>query len=303
MNAMVKNKLLLAAIGLAIASLFWLVPLVLRGIRDADAAKRQNNDLIRAEIEDQYNIAGQINIIKTKGTTTVALASSTLELELPILMYHHIRDYNKPKDPIGMKLSVSPKNFSAQLDEISKLGYQTIDFKDLERGDIPPKPIIITFDDGYNDFYSNAYPEISKRKMKAVAFIITGYIGAPAYMTANEIKEMNKNGIEIGSHTVTHPGLAFLKNEKQKQEVDDSKTALQKIISENIVSFCYPYGSFNDATLKYVEEAGYKYAVTTKTGEADTNGPFLMKRVRVPDKANIKNLLKAMRNAPNKNPR
>lgn len=251
--------------------------------------------MLEAEAVAHFPVEHQINYVKStvlsvKQPLTVA---KKIELTaLPILMYHHIRVYKNAKDIVGQRLSVDPAHFAEQLDEIKKLGYQTVTFKDLADGNIPAKPIILTFDDGYRDVYEYAYPELLKRNMTAVFFIITDVIGDPAYMTSAQIQDLSKHDFEIGSHTLTHPGLALLKPDKQKTEIFDSKTKLEKLLGQPVISFCYPYGNYNDETVKLVKEAGYLYATTTKTGEAETQSPFLLKRLRMPDAANTLNLLK-----------
>lgn len=222
--------------------------------------------------------------------------SSTGEKEIlqkiPILMYHHIRDYDDANDKIGTNLSVSPQTFATQLDFLEKRGFTTITFNNIVLDQIPEKPIILTFDDGYDNFYQYAYPELKKRNMFAVAYIITNDIGKDGYMKQTEIKEVSDYGIEIGSHTKSHPDLTKILSGKAKIEIIDSKQILEEIIGKPIVSFCYPSGKFSNETETLVKEAGYRYATTTIGGIADLKSPFELHRYRMNKDTNIVSYLK-----------
>lgn len=213
-------------------------------------------------------------------------------LSISIFMYHHIRSYNNSNDSIGTNLSVAPDKFAAQLDLMQQNGYQTTTFEDLLNGNIPAKPIILTFDDGYKNFYQYAYPELKKRSMKAVSFIITSYIGSDDYMNENEINEIAANGIEIGSHTISHPDLSTLTPDKAQKEIFDSKSTLEKKFGLKVIPFCYPSGKYNNEAINLVREAGYDFAVTTRGGYANFSNPFDLQRERVNSDTNISVYLK-----------
>lgn len=212
-------------------------------------------------------------------------------VSLPIFMYHYIRVVADQSDAIGIGLSVTPERFASQLDTIIQKGYKTITFNDVASGNIPDKSIILTFDDGYQDFYTNAFPELKKRGMTAVVFIITDET-SPNYMTSNEIKELADNGIEVGSHTLTHPDLSSASDQRANNEITQSKSKLEAITGKAIISFCYPSGKHSDSNIKTIETAGYKYATTTKSGRADFNDPFLLNRYRITEDVNIGAYLK-----------
>lgn len=213
-------------------------------------------------------------------------------LRIPILMYHHIRDFNDPTDKIGTNLSVSPTDFVAELDKIKERGYTTITFQDVLKGDVPEKSIILTFDDGYENFYQNAYPELKNRGMTAVSYIIVGDIGKGDYMTSAQIAEIDKYGIEIGSHTLSHPDLSTATETRATREVTDSKAQLETIVGKPIISFCYPSGKFTDATELIVKNAGYSFAVTTQGGITTFGDTFALNRYRVNNGTSIDNWIK-----------
>jgi len=210
---------------------------------------------------------------------------------IPILMYHHIRDYSDPSDKIGTNLSVSPNDFAKELDLIKEKGYTTITFENIKSGNVPEKSIILTFDDGYENFYQNAYPELQKRGMKAVSYIIVNNIGKDTYMTRDQIIEIENGGVEIGSHTLSHPNLVSSPDTKVTSEVKDSKKYLEDIIGKNIISFCYPSGKFSRTTEALINSSGYEFAVTTKRGIATFNDLFALNRFRVNNGTSINSLI------------
>ncbi len=218
---------------------------------------------------------------------TVTISPEKSYLELPIFMYHYIRDYSDPNDQLGINLSVSPNTLAAQLDYIQKQGYTTITFENVKNNSIPKKPIMLTFDDGYLDFYTNAFPQLKARGMKAVVYIITSPPAYGEYLTKNQIRELSDYGIEIGSHTISHRNLATATDEKAIEEITKSKAYLEKIIGKPVISFCYPSGQYNTQTPEIVKNAGYLYAVTTKKSLSSLESPFEISRFKIGDNSNL----------------
>lgn len=212
--------------------------------------------------------------------------------DMPILMYHHIRAYNDQSDKIGYNLSVDPAKFASQLDMILSLGYATVSFNDIASSSFPAKPIILTFDDGYDNFYTNAYPALKARNMKAVVYIITNKLNADGYLTESQIADMIQNGIEVGSHTFSHPDLTTVSEEKAATELSESKSRLETLIGQSINSLCYPLGKANDAVESKAKLAGYQYAVTTQSGVATFSNPLALNRYRVNRDTNISSYIK-----------
>lgn len=206
-------------------------------------------------------------------TQTAALDNTATQhsLEIPIFMYHHIRKYFSPYDDIGNSLSVDPNNFAEQLDYIKTLGYTTITFKDIDAAEtkgatLPEKPIILTFDDGYENFYTAAFPLLRDRGMTAVIYVIANKLDTDTYLTTAELKGINQMGFEVGSHTLTHPDLTTLVQINLTKEIFLSKLKLESITKEPVISFCYPFGKYSYLAEETVKNSGYKYATTTKGG-------------------------------------
>lgn len=208
-------------------------------------------------------------------------------------MYHYIRTNVSPKDVMGIGLSVHPDTLDSQLSTLEKDGYVTTTFSALEKKNIPSKPLIITFDDGYEDAYTQALPLLKKHKMKAVFYIITGFVGTPNYLTWKQLEEMRDAGMEIGAHTVDHKNLSTLPSDKQQKEIDDSITMLQDKLDVTVNSFAYPSGKYNIWSLNILKRAGIPFAVTTQSGIAsDGYYPLQLPRVRVKDATDITSVLK-----------
>ena len=201
-------------------------------------------------------------------------------LEIPIFMYHHV-DYSNPDQKTASYLAVSLKKLQNQLDLIQNLGYTTINFQNIEDGEIPEKAIILTFDDAYEDFYTKAFPELQKRNMTAVIYLPSNKLNREGYMTFAQVKELRGNNIEIGSHSLNHADLGSLDEDNLRKEIFDSKEFLEKLTHQKILSFCYPYGIYNSHIRSLLEESGYKYGLTTKTGHAKFDKPLDLSRHKV----------------------
>lgn len=190
---------------------------------------------------------------------------------VPILMYHRIA-----RVP-GDRNALPPEKFREQLNYLKSHGYHTITLDDLylyyhDKKQLPQKPVLLTFDDGYIDNFFCALPLLQEYRMKATVFPISGWIGKEnkwekfhkaltTTMSWNELKQWHKDGMQIGCHTVNHPFLSQLTNGSLKEEIVDSKDKLEIGLDIEIEYFCYPYGDFNTKTKKAVQDAGYKVAL------------------------------------------
>lgn len=249
-----------------------------------------NNSDNNGQVSENHNLNTNSN--NSVNSSADYLQLTTDAYSMPIIMYHHIRDFNDPEDKIGTNLSLSPSDFSKQLDLIESRGYTTINFQDIIDNKVPNKSVVLTFDDGYENFYQNAYPELKKRGMKAVSFIIVNDVGKEGYMTREQIGEIEQNGIEIGSHTLSHPDLATSSDAKAKKEIANSKAYLEELIVKKVISICYPSGKYSATTESLAESAGYDFAVTTKSGLSTFSDPFALNRYRVNNGTSISNWIK-----------
>ena len=203
----------------------------------------------------------------------------------PILEYHQVTD--APLDPVYEIYNVPPADFNAQLDYLQAEGYTTITLQDFMRvvhgkGELPAKPIVLTFDDGYKDNYSEMLPILEAHKMTAVVYVITNELGKENYLNLDELKDMQRRGLEIGSHTADHLPLTSLDKTFQRRQIRDSKIFLEWSGLETIYSLSYPNGAFNSEIEKILREENYLTAVTGEVGlnTVGTN-PYELYRVHI----------------------
>ncbi len=168
------------------------------------------------------------------------------DVRVPTLMYHAVGD-----DLWGIpSLFVSPAELEKQLQYLSENGYTPIFFEDLAQADQFRHPVLLTFDDGYENNYTDLFPLIQKYNVKVTIFMITGSIGEKNYLTEEQIKEMAASGlVSFQSHTVTHPYLSSLNDESLEYELLQSKKDLAKITGKESFVLCYPTGKYSPASL------------------------------------------------------
>lgn len=206
---------------------------------------------------------------------------------IPILMYHYIGLNPNPKtDHSRDILSTSPTIFTQQMQYLAANHYTPITLNTLyavlnHQAPKPTKPIVLTFDDGYNDFFFNAYPILRSFGFHAVEFIPTGLMGKPAYMTWDQVKDINSSGlIDFEAHTVDHASLPSLPYDKMLWEIKTSKQVLQDQLGHPINFLAYPYGTSNAAVWKATQDSGFVAALGTWEGRANANG-INMPRIRI----------------------
>jgi peptidoglycan/xylan/chitin deacetylase (PgdA/CDA1 family) len=208
-------------------------------------------------------------------------------VSVPILMYHYIRINPDPRDAVGFDLSVTPADFAAQMDWLAANGYHPIDLDDLRGyllggGVLPDRPVVLTFDDGYRDFYTTAYPILRAHGFKAVSYVVPGFFGSGQYVTPDQVVEMDAHGIEIAAHTVSHVDLTAVSPAELWHQVNDSKVILEAVLGHPVLDFCYPYGRYNAAVERAVQTAGFITATTTQPGRVHSAADrFLWSRVRL----------------------
>ena len=224
-------------------------------------------------------------------------------LSVPILMYHRI-DVLRPTLPaITRSLTVDPGDFARQMRWLHAHGYRTVTqaqlFSALERRSrLPAKPVLITFDDGYRDVLAKAAPVLRRLGMKATAYVITSRIsnGDVSFLAWPQLRLLEQDGIEIGSHTVHHSELPGLSDPAALQELIQSRRALEAHLHHPVQWFAYPAGRFDDRSEGLVRQAGYVLAVTTQPGSTqDARQPFALHRYEVLDTTGVRGLASLLR--------
>ncbi|MBI3887522.1 polysaccharide deacetylase family protein [Candidatus Microgenomates bacterium] len=200
---------------------------------------------------------------------------SAISVRIPVVMYHYVENVDRILDPSRAGLAISPQTLESQIKKLKSDGYTFLFVRDVpgiltDPKTIPPKPIVLTFDDGYEDFYLNALPLLKKYNAKATIYVVYNFInkrGNPPYLTADELIKIKDSGlVEIASHTLNHAYLKDLKFETAKKEIFDSKTKLEKLLGTSVPSFAYPYGAFSKESLDLAKAAGYTNAVSVIPG-------------------------------------
>ncbi|MCX6816846.1 MAG: polysaccharide deacetylase family protein [Candidatus Beckwithbacteria bacterium] len=195
-------------------------------------------------------------------------------VKVPILIYHYVEYVKDEGDTIRKSLNITPNIFEKQIQTLLDNSYSFIFIDELAdyldgKVKLAPKPIILTFDDGYEDFYTVVLPILTKHNVKATVYIVPGFLDKLNAMTSKQIQEVANSGlVEIASHTVHHINLKYESAKIAEAEIIDSKNKLEQLIAKRVNNFAYPYGGFNEETIKLLKEAGYRTAVT------DTNGSY-----------------------------
>ena len=205
---------------------------------------------------------------------------------LAVLMYHSVSERPEVGVSPYYRTATSPKVFAEQMALLRAEGWEAVSLKGgLEAlrsgGGAPRKVVALTFDDGFRDFYTAAFPVLRQHGFSATMYLPTAFIGqqpvqfkAHECLTWDEVRELRLAGIEFGSHTVNHPELVRLAWPAVEKELRDSKAEIEQRLGARVTAFAYPY-AFPRAQREFVErfrrllrEAGYESCVTTDIGRA-----------------------------------
>jgi len=216
---------------------------------------------------------------------------------IPILMYHSI------SQPVRLRLRalcVPPVSFAAQVDYLYRNEYTLLNVTQLVhaltgKAALPERPVVLTFDDGYADFYHHALPVLSRYNLPATLYIATGLVGrtnpwdSASMLTWKQIAEISSSGIECGAHTHNHPKLDTLPAAMARNEIKHSKDLLEQHLGQEVSSFCYPYGYYTADVRRLVKEAGFTSACATKyVMSSNTADHFTLERLMVFPNMNIR---------------
>jgi len=195
---------------------------------------------------------------------------------ISILMYHQVGEFSRPAAHRANYCHI--RRFKAQMAWLHHLGYQVIGLQEAVRclrGEqpMPRHGVVLTFDDGFQNFYDHAFPVLKHYGFPATVFLVADLLGKRSEWLAAEnrdvplmdpevIRKLRSEGILFGSHTLSHPRLSRIDRGRMHEEVAISKERLEKVLEEEIDYFCYPYGDFDDAVVDAVREAGYQAALS-----------------------------------------
>ena len=222
------------------------------------------------------------------------------ELSLPILMYHSISEEDESRSHAYFRTCTSLAVFAEQMSCLHRQGYTSCSLSQalnsLGSGTrFATKPVVITFDDGYTDFYRQAFPVLQQYGFSATVFLPTAYIGERPLqfkgrdcLTWAEVRELSNHGIVFASHTVTHPQLHELSTSAVKEEIVSSKQTIEDRIGSAVDSFAYPFAfpqndaAFQNMLRDALRTAGYRNGVCTIVGRGNRDSdPFFLERLPV----------------------
>jgi peptidoglycan/xylan/chitin deacetylase (PgdA/CDA1 family) len=213
---------------------------------------------------------------------------------LPILQYHHVGVRRQPRG--HRTLWVSRRRFEEQMDILARENYRCIALRDalalLAATEAPPRrAAVLTFDDGYENFHEHAWPVLKRYGFQATVFVVTGEIGgvnrwdadgrAPL-MDWTALREISEQGIEVGSHTVSHPRLTEISADEARRELAASRQVLEQNLGAPVLTLAYPFGDWNLQVEALARRAGYRLACSITRGNRHTPSDLLrLKRVPV----------------------
>ncbi len=201
---------------------------------------------------------------------------------ISILMYHQVGKFEEPKTHRSCYCDVD--RFRAQMVFLKYAGYSVVSLEQahaalFENRPLAKRSIVLSFDDGYENFADHALPILQEFGYPSALFAVSGLLGKPArwlsgdhppLLSAGRLRELRSAGVEVGSHTVSHPRLSRLPPERAWQEIAGSKASLEDVLGEEVRFFAYPYGDYNPKVRDLVMSAGYQAAVTCSRGAAGT---------------------------------
>ena len=229
-------------------------------------------------IKSEPQVASNTNKVVSQTPKTVTSVQEDTSKRIPVLMYHGVS--NETWGIAGLFMKVN--DFDKQMKYISE-NFETIFIEDIEKDHSNKKVVALTFDDGYVDFYTNAFPILKKYNLKANLYVILNYKNEK-YLNSNQIKEIADSGlVSVGSHTKSHVSLKELTDEELEEELKGSKEELESMIGKKVKTICYPMGLYNSKVMK-VSAKYYDYGLAIINDVERLNNKFnkyAIKRFRI----------------------
>lgn len=223
------------------------------------------------------------------GALVAATASPMRAAEpsgVPVLMYHLV-DAQVPTDAVGRDLTVEPAAFEAQLRYLRDHKIRTITASELAaaiaRGEHPHDVVVLTFDDGYADAATTAFPLLRKYGARGTFYVSSGFVGTPRHLSWKQMRAMHKGGMEIACHGTDHLDLSTLDRAGQLREAAGCKARFARWLGAKASdTYAYPAGKYDATTFAIMRELGMKAAFTERRGTVrDLASPYDLPRRRV----------------------
>ncbi|HEY9363152.1 MAG TPA: polysaccharide deacetylase family protein [Chitinophagaceae bacterium] len=243
----------------------------------------------------------EASAVDTTQQKTVADAATILaKKQVPVLCYHHIREFMPGESDRMKSYSVTPAAFAAQMKALADSGYQTVlpdqlyDYL-VYGATLPPKPVMLSFDDTDEEQFTIGAAEMKKYGFKGVYFIMTISINRPRYMSKEQLKQLSDDGHVIAGHTWDHHMVTRLKGADWDTQLVKPQHTLEAITGRPVTYFAYPFGIWNQAAIPEIKNAGYKMAFILSTKRDSTEPLYTIRRMIVPGTWSTNGMIKAMK--------
>ena len=215
---------------------------------------------------------------------------------VPILLYHQVTPRPHPR---FRKYSVTPRAFASQMRWLALTGYRTVSLEALRaaregRGALPERPVVVTFDDGFQECVERAAQVLERHGFTATFFLVAGLAGGQSRWLAAErgielplidwagARRLESRGFRCGAHTLTHPRLAELPAEACRRELEEARCVMEDHLGRPVREMAYPFGSFSPAVREMASEAGYDIACSSRPGPSPADDdPLALRRIAI----------------------
>jgi peptidoglycan/xylan/chitin deacetylase (PgdA/CDA1 family) len=218
-------------------------------------------------------------------------------VQVPILTWHRVAVFAQEYTKSIPDETVEPSVFAQEIDALATHGYHPISQLQLfnalfHDAVLPPRPVLLTVDDGYVDDVKTILPILQAHHFVATFYIITHRFHEPGFLNTTEVRRLDAAGMDIGAHTRNHVPLAKVSATEMTEQISGSRRDLERVVGHPVQWFAYPFGSFDDAVVAAVRKAGFALAVTTQGGTSESSqAPLRMPRIHIGRSAGLATVL------------
>jgi peptidoglycan/xylan/chitin deacetylase (PgdA/CDA1 family) len=242
---------------------------------------------VRACLAQQLRRSGAAKLTDNGGAVA--------DTPIPVLMYHRVADDG---DPGLARYRVTPVQFEQQMEWLKQNSFTPLSLDLLKAarqgdGQLPRRPVLITFDDGYCDFYDHAWPVLRKLAFSSLMFVVAGKVGdrsdwdqafgrAEPLMSWRQLSEISAGGVTIGSHSLMHRRFSRLDVRESRDDMQASAEIIGRALGQRPIAFCYPYGVYDRLVERLLPTCGYEFAFTCDPAAATLqNNPLRLPRIEI----------------------
>jgi peptidoglycan/xylan/chitin deacetylase (PgdA/CDA1 family) len=209
---------------------------------------------------------------------------------IPILCYHQLRPQTAGDSAVDRQYIMPPARFRSQLDTLQRRGFHTITPDQLlahltTGAKLPPKPVLLTFDDAVDDHYRVALPELRRRHMTATFFVMTVVLGNDGFMTRGQVRRLDRAGMTVAAHTWDHHRVDEYVGKDWRTQIDEPAKTLQRIVGHRIRYFAYPFGVWSRDAFSHLHDAGFHAAFQLIEKPISFADPLMTIRRKIADPA------------------